>query len=801
MHLRPRWPRHHRATLLAATLAALSTLTVNLAAFPPPAVAATSVNLILNGNAEAGLCTTTGLDTMTIPGWQITSGGPDSVCYGASGYPTDSAGPPDAGNAFFAGGSKGNATMQQVVNVSSGSAAINGGGVTYNLSGWLGGYSTQTDNVGVVATFENSAGTSLGTASLGPVSPAQRDDDTELISQSATGTVPVNTTQVLVVATFTYGAGNATDGYLDDLSLTLSTTITPPVLTAPPSNVPHFAHVFFSLMENENYSASQAPANSGDYIVGNPSAPYLNNTLAPMGALLGSMYATQHPSDPNYLAVTGASTFNEDADVSPGAVSAANLADELNAAGLSWKGYAGGMSGDCDLTDHNTSSGGYYLNDDDVFLDYADNITPASYCDAHNQPLTQMATDLESVSTTPDYAWFVANDYQDMEQGGVSAGDSWLSSELPLIFNSPAWQTQPCLLILTWDEGYDKDYGPSYSNQVPAYIVASQGLVKEGFTSSQYYDDYSLLATVEQALGLPYQRSNDEYAQSLDDVWTGSGSQNTVTVTNPGSQAATAGTPASLQISASDSASGQTLTYSAAGLPAGLSISSSTGLISGTPTTAGTYPVTVTATDTTGARGSAAFTWTVSSASGAYAVPIVNPGAETGPCGPGGSADAAQDWTLTSGTPQQVCYGESGYPTTAQGPQPPAAPGSAFFDGGASKTASMTQTDSVSSESGQIAAGTLPYSFSAWIGGYSSQADQAVVMATFLSSSGTSLGTSTLGPVTPAERDDDTELLYQSATGTVPVGTVSVRFTVTYTRHAGTEDDGYVDDTAMTFGS
>jgi acetylxylan esterase len=91
---------------------------------------------------------------------------------------------------------------------------------------------------------------------------------------------------------------------------------------------------------------------------------------------------------------------------------------------------------------------------------------------------------------------------------------------------------------------------------------------------------------------------------------------NTVTVANPGSQTSTAGTAASLQISASDSASGQTLSYSASGLPAGLSINSSTGLISGTPTTAGTSSVTVTATDGTGAAGSTTFSWTVSSSSG-----------------------------------------------------------------------------------------------------------------------------------------------------------------------------------------
>jgi hypothetical protein len=96
----------------------------------------------------------------------------------------------------------------------------------------------------------------------------------------------------------------------------------------------------------------------------------------------------------------------------------------------------------------------------------------------------------------------------------------------------------------------------------------------------------------------------------------GGGGGNTVTVTNPGNQSGTVGTAASLQIHASDSASGQTLTYSATGLPAGLSINSSTGLISGTPTTASTSNVTVKATDTTGASGTAAFTWTINSSGG-----------------------------------------------------------------------------------------------------------------------------------------------------------------------------------------
>jgi hypothetical protein len=112
----------------------------------------------------------------------------------------------------------------------------------------------------------------------------------------------------------------------------------------------------------------------------------------------------------------------------------------------------------------------------------------------------------------------------------------------------------------------------------------------------------------------------------------GSSTGTTVTVTNPGSQSTTTGSPVSLQIKASDSA-GAALTYSATGLPSGLSINSSTGLISGTASTAGTYSVTVTAKDSTGASGSTSFTWTVGSSGGgtcSSAQLLGNPGFESG---------------------------------------------------------------------------------------------------------------------------------------------------------------------------
>jgi hypothetical protein len=95
----------------------------------------------------------------------------------------------------------------------------------------------------------------------------------------------------------------------------------------------------------------------------------------------------------------------------------------------------------------------------------------------------------------------------------------------------------------------------------------------------------------------------------------GGGGGNTVSVTSPGNQSGTVGTAASVQIHATDSA-GAALAYSATGLPAGLSVNSSTGLISGTPTTAGTSNVTVTARDSTGASGSASFSWAIGTGGG-----------------------------------------------------------------------------------------------------------------------------------------------------------------------------------------
>jgi beta-glucosidase len=98
-----------------------------------------------------------------------------------------------------------------------------------------------------------------------------------------------------------------------------------------------------------------------------------------------------------------------------------------------------------------------------------------------------------------------------------------------------------------------------------------------------------------------------------------------VTLANPGPQASLVNQAASsVTLSGKDTTSGQTLTYSATGLPAGLSISAA-GVISGTATANGTATVTVTAKDGTGAYAAVSFVWTVSPGT------ATSTGAATGP--------------------------------------------------------------------------------------------------------------------------------------------------------------------------
>jgi hypothetical protein len=196
-----------------------------------------------------------------------------------------------------------------------------------------------------------------------------------------------------------------------------------------------------------------------------------------------------------------------------------------------------------------------------------------------------------------------------------------------------------------------------------------------------------------------------------------------VAIINPGSLTTAVGTAVNYQVQAIDTATGS-LSYSASGLPTGLSISSSTGVISGTANTAGTYSVTLTGKDSSGPSGSASFTWTVGSGSGSgsgctAAQLLGNPGFETGTAAP---------WTASSGV-------------IADSSKEPPHSGSwdAWLDGyGKTTTDTLAQTMTLPS-------GCTTYSLSFWLHIDTAETTTTIAYDTLnvqvLSSSGTVLAT------------------------------------------------------------
>lgn len=353
------------------------------------------------------------------------------------------------------------------------------------------------------------------------------------------------------------------------------TTTARPSATVGTTGLPAIHHVFVIVLENEGY----------DVTFGHPSEdPYLASTLPASGALLTNYYGIGHNSNDNYIALISGQAPNPSnqadcpvfADFPSTATVAADgqitdsgcvfptsvstLANQLDHAHLSWKGYMEDMGniasresavcghpavGSPDLTERAVAGDGYATRHD-PFVYFHTIIDDTALCDAHVVPLgssagalpagtpsgvTGLATDLKSVATTPNFSFItpnLCNDGHDApcvnqqaSDSGLTNIDAFLQTWVPKITGSPAFKKDG-LLEVTFDEADTDGGNPANAtaccNEMPGPASAQPGItgpgggrigavlispfIKGGTTTAVPYNHFSTLATMEDLFGL-----------------------------------------------------------------------------------------------------------------------------------------------------------------------------------------------------------------------------------------------------------------------------------------------------------
>jgi phosphatidylinositol-3-phosphatase len=232
---------------------------------------------------------------------------------------------------------------------------------------------------------------------------------------------------------------------------------------APP---PRYDHVVWIVMENHSY----------DQIIGSSDVPYINQLVAQHG-LATNFHAESHPSLPNYIAMTSGSTQGVSDDDPPAdhPLDVPSIFSLLPAGGS--RSLQESMPSNCAKFDsgeyavrHNPQA--YYVN-------------VGNDCSKYNVPL----------GDTPDlsarFTFVTPNLINDMHDGTVSDGDTWLSTFVPKVLSSAEYAAGRAALFITWDE--DDLLG---DNHVPTLVIAPS--VAPGTEVTARLDHYSLLrATLE----------------------------------------------------------------------------------------------------------------------------------------------------------------------------------------------------------------------------------------------------------------------------------------------------------------
>jgi len=341
--------------------------------------------------------------------------------------------------------------------------------------------------------------------------------------------------------------------------LTLATAAMVYAATAAGAALPPIRHVFIIVLENQSYGASFGAQ---------PAAPYLGKGLPAQGALLTQYYGIGHASLDNYVALVSGQAPNQDTQLDCGTYSdftleepaldangqalgrgcvypqlVKTLPDQLEAAGLTWKGYMEDMGKDPQReratcghvavgareTTNTAEAQDQYAAKHDPFVYFHSIIDDAARCDAHVVNLSQLPQDLKKAQSTPNFVFItpnLCNDGHDQHcadghAGGYTAIDAFLRQWVPLITAAPAFAADG-MLVITFDESDGKgaegssaccgerplpgaSFKPGFNGpgggRVGAVVLSP--FVTPGTVSAAPYNHYSLLRTVEEIFGLP----------------------------------------------------------------------------------------------------------------------------------------------------------------------------------------------------------------------------------------------------------------------------------------------------------
>src|SRR5881296_3568567 len=289
----------------------------------------------------------------------------------------------------------------------------------------------------------------------------------------------------------------------------------------------YFDHVVVVIMEDhgiqEICGSSPPPCQS---TMGAPYMAGLANSYA-----IGSQYlGVTHYSQADYLAMLGGTTDNCSSAGCPWPFNGPNLVDRLEASGLTWKGYMENqnMASGCDLSYHQP-----YTPEHNPFVGFTDIVNSPTRCSqivlanpsGCSVTVCPLINDLNSGSA-PNFMWLTPNNCDNMHgftgicAASVSFGDGYLSSLVPNILKSTTFTTQRSALFVVFDEG--NGYCPLNQSTTEdcVYAVWAGPLAKANYGTTNLYNHYSWLRTVEVNWNLQALTSNDASATPMAEFFT-----------------------------------------------------------------------------------------------------------------------------------------------------------------------------------------------------------------------------------------------------------------------------------------